>query len=600
MPTIFDNWTVQDAIEKIPNRNDSWLQANLAFYDGDHWQKGDAWTGPMLPSSHAQYTTALTNVEKGFVSKNVIAEVVDRHIAGILGRSPNWTPAVRRPLEQDEEPNKEEQDLIKEAQAALTEWLDGQYGIAPRERGQNEIKLCTPFEVAQLAVGSALLTRRGVFRLFVTPAAVIPNEQNQLTVEQDPLAESIKKIFVQHTESSQAGVVIDKDTMDKVGIYSYKQDDGLEFVELSYLDSENTLLRITNRRTTLRGGQPKRGQKNLSEQTTSLPLGGRLTIYEMERSLLIGESVRQAQKALNKAKTMNSRNLDSGGFLERIFLNAQMPGAWEDDPDNPGKKMFVPANIYLGPGTASWLSGIETTDSEGRKALASPSVVYRDPVPSTTFIESGTDYYRGILEETDQLHVLISGDATASGESRLQAKDDFLKSLLITKDELDAALTWLLETVLKMAAYFAATPDRFDGLRIVVDSQVDLGIIGSDEQQQVISAVDGELLSQETGMRRIKVQDPAAEKALIQTEAAGSLSGLKQRADIIKTLADAGVDFRTGGEIAGLDSNQLALLKKAQEKKEQMAKEMQDQTQPPGKVLPANGKEPVTQPDNEG
>lgn len=52
-------------------------------------------------------------------------------------------------------------------------------------------------------------------------------------------------------------------------------------------------------------------------------------------------------------------------------------------------------------------------------------------------------------------------------------QDDYLKSLFVTKDEVDVALSRLLETVLKLASDFAGTPDRFDDGRITGDSQVD-------------------------------------------------------------------------------------------------------------------------------
>lgn len=41
--------TSKEAQERIPDYNADWLRTNQAFYQGDHWQKGDGWVGPTLP-----------------------------------------------------------------------------------------------------------------------------------------------------------------------------------------------------------------------------------------------------------------------------------------------------------------------------------------------------------------------------------------------------------------------------------------------------------------------------------------------------------------------------------------------------------------------
>ena len=60
------------------------------------------------------------------------------------------------------------------------------------------------------------------------------------------------------------------------------------------------------------------------------------------------------------------------------------------------------------------------------------TVNYRDPVPVDTFTQTRQEFRAAILAGVAQTHALISGDATASGESRKQARAEFEASLALT------------------------------------------------------------------------------------------------------------------------------------------------------------------------
>jgi hypothetical protein len=178
---------------------------------------------------------------------------------------------------------------------------------------------------------------------------------------------------------------------------------------------------------------------------------------------------------LNLAKTMLARNVVLGGFLERIILNAQLPGEYVEDATTK-KKTFVPSPLKTGAGTTNVLAGLPVSDATGRvTGYATPTIIYRDPVPVTTFNDTALAAYRGMLEEVHQLHAAIAGDATASGESRRQARADFEASLGATIAEVEAAGRWLLETALALAAAFSNQAGRFDALRATFTCRVDSG-----------------------------------------------------------------------------------------------------------------------------
>ena len=96
--------TLKQATESIPDAAAEWLRANQKFYQGDHWQDGAGWSGPMPEPEHPLFRDLLLEIRRGFVSKNTISEVVKRHVAGVLGREPAWSLALRRPLAEEEPP----------------------------------------------------------------------------------------------------------------------------------------------------------------------------------------------------------------------------------------------------------------------------------------------------------------------------------------------------------------------------------------------------------------------------------------------------------------------------------------------------------------
>lgn len=525
----FDTLTLKQVGELIPDRGAGWLKANRLFYMGDHWQGAAGWAGPMLNDRHELYRQTIIEIQRAFVSKNAIAEVVNRHVGGVAGREPMWSLTVRRSLAEGEKPSPEEQRLIDEGESLLTTWWDGQQGVV-----SSEDELVGAHKALQTAVATMLLSRRGLLRLFVPPGQLDENGQ----VRREALEQSIKKIFVHHPEPAQAAVVVDKAQMARLGCYVYEEQKKQKG-ELTYLDQGRTVVRIISE------GDDAPGVGGV------LDLNGRLTMYEMRRPLLITEQVQQLQRGVNLALTMLQRNVVQAGFLERTFFNTQLPGKEVPDPDNPGQTKFVPQPLHVGAGVTNFLSGVTSEDSEGNVQVLTPSVVYRDPVAVDTFVATREAMYRSLLEEVQQLHALISGDATASGESRKQARGDYEGSLLLTKSEVNAALRWLLETVLAMAAVFSGQPGRFAGLRVNAEARVNLGPMAADDQKMIMDQVDKGLLSKETGRSKLGVEDTEAEAERVASEAQGektllSTALLNAQRGVDSGAASRGLEQPTG------------------------------------------------------
>jgi hypothetical protein len=500
MPTPFDTLTVRAAQGRLAGAGEQHETAEsaLKFAKGDHWQEGHGWSGP-CPDLHAGpdgqhadhqlHQRVLHEIRRAFVSKNVIHEVEARHIAGVIGNPVAWRLTVARPLSADELPSMAELALIAEAEATLTTWWDAE-GVA---------------EELQEALTTLLCAGRAPLRLYVPPGLLVEGADGAVSLPPGDLAAQLGRIVLDAPDREQATVITDRRTRQRAGVFLAEEERGQPTLEVSAIDGAETVLRIV--------------AGDVVQSETRLPLGGRLLVYDMERPALITAQVLSLQKLLNLALTMLARNVILGGFLERVYLNTQMPGELHTDP-RTGKEVFVPYPFDVGAGSINVLQGTEIRDEVTGQVTgrATPSVVYRDPVSVQTFADTRDIAYAAILEECQQAHALLSGEAAPSGESRRQALADFLSSLKLTAPQVERAVRWLLETALHLAAHFAGQGGRYLGLRVVATCRLDTGPLSADEAKQVIDLVDARLLSRETGMARVGIDDSDAEAQRIQAE----------------------------------------------------------------------------------
>lgn len=505
------------------------------FYDGHHWLDGFGWIGPIPATSDKTYQSVKSEIARVFCSKNVVKEVVDRQIDGVLGREPMFSYALRRAVSEDEPATPEEVALLAESNDALTSWWD--------RRGMTKLLR----EVATRAkLGTQVCVR------FYVPRGILDAKGE---VPPGTLEESLDRIYVQVTEPGQAGELVDPETQLKAALYNEQG----KYVEMVFVEGEETVIRVWRDVAASAviyvppGGAPQAFDY-------SLAIGRRRTIREFKSEPLVTQQVRENQMAINLAKTMENRNVVTGGFLERIVLDAMPPGRWIPDPDKPGQEMYEVGPFKVGSGTTNFFLAAEYRDQEGNKHFGNPSVHFRDPVAPDTFIATKRNCYQDILEETEQSHVLISGDATASGESRKQALAGFRKRCQGFKADLDPLGRWLMETPLAMAAVFANRAGTFDALRGAFECVIDVGPRSATEQKEDRDSVAAGLLSKETALVRDGSEDPAAELGRIAGEEEASLTNREAKATIVQTLAAGGAGIGGAATVAGFDADEVAAL----------------------------------------
>jgi hypothetical protein len=514
LPSPWEQLTAKDARDLIATRAYTPDDEEARdFHAGQMWRNGDGWLGQRPPADSESYAAQMLAIETAFVGKNVVREITLRHVAGVLGREPAWSFVPRRPLAEGESPTAQEQALADEAAAALTEWWD-------RHR---------PLRTLQAALATALLVERAPLRLLVPQG--LRDESGRLAVPpgDGALAAALGALYLDAPEPAAAGVFADDATRREAGVFAFTDypdakpglppsGQGVEKAEVSFaLDGdEGTALRII-------------GPEGIEDEAVPpLALGGRLTLHELRRDRLVTRQVRQLQKALNLDLTQMMRNVNLAGSLERTFLNVMPPGAWQDASGKvisareaattPGAK-FVPESLPVGAGVSAFLRGQEVRDKDGNlTGYANGSVNYREPVSVTTFTDTAAELYRAILAEVGQLHALIASDATASGESRKQARAEFAATLDVSKTAVDEAGRWLLETALALAATLANQAGRYAELRCEFNARLDPGPIAADERTQYVAEWEKGAISHETLLSWLEIDDPDAEMARIEAE----------------------------------------------------------------------------------
>lgn len=466
------------------------------FFKGNHWQLGNGFIGQLPPNSLPGAQQIKKDIETAFVSENVIQEVTETHIGGILGREPLWS------FMPEQTPGAEKPEADQITGETITPWWNERRALKDLQKSAETV----------------VLEGTAVRRLFF-PKGRIP-ENGKLTAPDIPRA--LDFIYFENLTADVAGVFIDPDTQKKIGIFLFeeKDDEGnvlANCAELSFLDDNgDTVCRVV---------------RDKGEPTEYGPyvLGGRLLLHEMKRRPLITEQVQSIQRALNLAHTMMMRNVNMAGARERTVSNAQDPKRPRrvQNPDSPTRTVQLEPGTYeTGAGAVMFLMGFPVRNEKGEiVGYTNPNVSISDPAPVDTFVKTRDHYYQAIISQVHQRHILISGDAEASGRSREQARAEFERSLKETKTVVDAAGRWQLETALRLAAQLCNQTNKYLKLRADFECLIDSGDVDPAKVAMVITMrqpggpKNEPLISDERARQMCGVEDPAAEQAKIKEEA---------------------------------------------------------------------------------
>jgi hypothetical protein len=458
------------------------------FYIGNHWQDSRGFIGQLPPATLPGASFILRDIEAGFVSENVIQEVVETHTGGILGREPVWSF-----LKEETTTNISEADRDIETGHTLTPWWNERHALRDLQKAAT-ILLCEG---------------RVIRRIFFPRGRLSTNNR----ISAPNISAALDYIFFETVTADKGGVFTDPDTQKDVGMFFFEERkaDGeviANCVELSFLnDSGQTVCKVVK-------------DKGGPETYGPYELGGRLLIYELNRRALITAQVQSNQRALNLAHTMMMRNVNMAGSRERTVTNAQPPIDIVGTDVQSRSQARFPGTYKTGSGAVNFLMGVPIRNEEGEiTGYTNPNVNITDPVSVETFVATSDHYRQAIYSQCHQRHVLIVDKADTSGRAREVARREFERSLKETKTVVDASGRWQLETTLRLAANVCNQVSKHINLRADFNCLIDAGEPDPEKQKTVILMRDAGLISAETARNWIGVEDAAAEAKRIEGEA---------------------------------------------------------------------------------
>lgn len=503
VPDNFNEIDINKAKELLPDLPDA--DENRHFVEGDHFNEGDDWVGPGPRQGDSSHADFLEILERAFVSKNVIDEILDRLVSAILGREPRWAWVPRRKVNKKKPVTDQEQTLIDEVEEAVTSWWD-----------TREVH-----KALKQLLKYMLWARESTYRLYV-PSGLTDSQGNVGTLSK--LEEALMKIFVEVPDPETITVWTNPTTMQQVGVVVYQDGTGKDVAELTFLQGDKTVVKLV----------PSGGEGGGD-------FGGHLTMFRIALDdPYITEQLRSLQRMLNMTLTLLGKGLVDNHFVEKLFKDILPPGHWEYDTDGRTRTRYVvdEKGRSTGGRTDSYMQSIDYQDEKGQTVLANGQIVFRDPLDPTGTIKGSEYWYKCMLEEARQDHVLINQEATPSGKSRVEARGDFAASGEDAEMQAKLAGRELLLTAVAMAEAFMNAPGKYTNtLKPVFQPRTKYGMLSVDERKQVIEEAEKGFRADETAMSEIGIDDVDAEMAIILNSARGQLRLSSEQADVVAKWA---------------------------------------------------------------
>ena len=384
--------------------------------------------------------------------------------------------------------------MDNELQLAIQEWIEN-------------VKLR---KVIATGAEAVLWAKRGILRLYI-PADLLEGG----AVPQGDLATILSLIRIEAVHPKQAAVITPQGSSKSLGIYTYTAGEDEDAAELTYLsEAGSTVIRNT-----------------YTGERVEMELNGRLTMHQMERSLLVTDSLRRLQKKVNHAATAENSNLGLAGWVARLFLNAQMPGDYKRDAegneilDASGQPIVCTGACHLWTrNNCVCIRASSTDDGRWEQSILQKSTIHsRAAGDDRCFCENKRGQQTGDAVSSatgTRLSSLLKQQA--SGESRLQARGDYENSLLKTAAPVEEAFVWAVETAVSMAAFLAGEQNPFEESRVTAQAHLDLGVITPKEKETAKSLYEAKIISHQTALKWCGIDNPDAEIQQVQEEQAAN------------------------------------------------------------------------------
>jgi hypothetical protein len=569
------NFTAQDAKNAVTQTLSSDFTVNHKMLEGkDFWQNGELFPGAR--SSDSATDRALRqNAKKTFIADDILSECMANYVNGLLGHEASVTLEPIEPIDEANETAVEAQQKdIELKMRAISMWWDSKAFwrkvritiarsrfAALRERpliGRGDLRVWVPTNGLERVLPAP---GRRAGRRF--PSAL-------------SLDDALERIEVDDVEPDTAAVYTDPKTREKAAIIITGDANTLsERIELWTVegrgDAAITRVRVLTNTPTTSTGRQQRVAPEATELT--LPLRGRLPLIEAEGDIAITKPVRDMVGVLNLIATVLPRTVEFAGFKQRYLTNVEPPGMWLPYPpsDSPAlAKEELNGRAYykhrvgwqLGADMTAELIGVRRFDPDTKlEQFAEPGVKIEEPTDPEYVTKAHERWSAVIYKRMRQGHFATQDAAQLSGVAYQQHRQQFEDDLKNGKGSAEALIRETLYTVLAYAALMSTdAADLLNTYRIVVNLHPHAGPITPEESTAIIEQKAARVISRETAMTRLSVEDTVAEATLIDDDPEQVADLATKVAAAVKAWIDAGTSAYAAARLAGLDEDNARLF----------------------------------------
>ena len=419
------------------------------FYQGDRETAIAFWSGPTPADNQRSVQNFRGYLDRTINTYNIIRELV-LHYSNAL---------VSKPFSFQEN-------------EILTQWLHTQRRLSAFRKRQN------PFTEA---VTQSLVSGRSFLRLY-TPEKYQRSQNEYLRVT----------AHLCHLTDSEPEY--DSDGFLERFIYTYKDSKGTQKKEEYFVD-ENGMTHILSQ-----------GEEIIVDRNGMLP------IFELSLDPVISDAAICAQRSITMLMTMLNEHVASCALREHIITNGQMPGEIIQDPDAPGGERFVERQdlLELGANRLLWLEGRPIGDPNEPSGYTNPQVYFHDPSNPEVFRTALDILLETIYREVGLGHLLVSGDGSISGVSRITLKADFELRAGIYK----AYIEEFYNAILEYALMELGESDPMVETQLILDTGDPL----PEERKAYLEEFNSGVRSRRSTMQMIGIKDPSSEEKQIRLE----------------------------------------------------------------------------------
>lgn len=555
------NWSAENARQAVRESLGQDFEINrLMLEDKDFWQGGSMWPGHRTGDKGVD-DALLRNIEPQFSVDDILSEVMENFADGLLHFEASVMLDPMKPAPKGTPAEETQQQDQTAKLRSLSLWWDRKK-FWRKARAAAKRSRYAPLK-DNPGVG------RGDLRFWVPPVnltttAGADGSVTRLLPTLLPLDDALARVEVDDVRPDVAAIYIDPLTRERAAVLLVmvgEQEEVEVWTVRGQGDTRETVLRV------LTSG-------NVAAQAVPefvLKLGGRLPLVELEGDILLTKPTRQIQNILNFITTVLPRTVETAGFKERYFLNAEPPGIWlRTPPEGPAldKKEEGGVTWYkhrvpwvLGASITTEVQGIWTAGADKVQQFANPGVTIAEPTDPKFVTDAATAVEGLIYKRCRQGHLAITSIAEASGVAYQQHRAQFENDLGNAKAGVEGLVRDGLETALAFAALMSEEAVALlRDYRIVVDLHIHAGPVTPDEARLATELRDKRAIGQQTMMSRVGVEDTVAEEAAIVADPFFQLDLSKKRAEIVQAWIAAGAEMGVAASFAGLTPEETQML----------------------------------------